>query len=236
MATQELREAAAVRSRPAQKKCPKPKPLNLTNPKPLNPKSLNRKPLNPKPLNPINPNMIPRTLPGPWMRFQFEDSVVYPIQMGGCQNYGPFLSTLNIRYCIIIGIQKGTHNFDNHPNQDFQSSGNPGPKKSMRPATTWYVGARHREGEPPRRQSRTELSVWGPGVPPGGQRFRLSHGKGKPELECKVCLRDDLKRSSPVSPFCIVFLDPALPLKLGYTKQKSKRCLLQFLFLGYSSP
>ena len=28
--------------------------------------------------------------------------------MGGCQNYGPFLSTLNIRCRIIIGIQKGT--------------------------------------------------------------------------------------------------------------------------------
>ena len=27
---------------------------------------------------------------------------------GGCQNYGPFLSTLNIRGRIIIGIQKGT--------------------------------------------------------------------------------------------------------------------------------
>ena len=28
--------------------------------------------------------------------------------MGGCQNYGPFLSTLNIRCRIIIGTQKGT--------------------------------------------------------------------------------------------------------------------------------
>ena len=27
---------------------------------------------------------------------------------GGCQNYGRFLSTLNIRCRIIIGIQKGT--------------------------------------------------------------------------------------------------------------------------------
>ena len=27
--------------------------------------------------------------------------------MVGCQNYGPFLSTLNIRGRIIIGIQKG---------------------------------------------------------------------------------------------------------------------------------
>ena len=28
--------------------------------------------------------------------------------MGGCQKYGPFLGTLNIRGRIIIGIQKGT--------------------------------------------------------------------------------------------------------------------------------
>ena len=28
--------------------------------------------------------------------------------MGGCQNYGPFLGTLNIRGRTIIGIQKGT--------------------------------------------------------------------------------------------------------------------------------
>ena len=27
--------------------------------------------------------------------------------MGGCQNYGPFLGTLNIRCRIMIGIQKG---------------------------------------------------------------------------------------------------------------------------------
>ena len=28
--------------------------------------------------------------------------------MGGCQNYGPFLGTLNIRCRSIIGTQKGT--------------------------------------------------------------------------------------------------------------------------------
>ena len=28
--------------------------------------------------------------------------------VGGCQNYGPFLGTLNIRCRIIIGTQKGT--------------------------------------------------------------------------------------------------------------------------------
>ena len=30
------------------------------------------------------------------------------LHMGGCQNYGPFLGTLNIRCRIRIGIQKGT--------------------------------------------------------------------------------------------------------------------------------
>ena len=28
--------------------------------------------------------------------------------MGGCQNYGPFLGTLNIRCRTILGTQKGT--------------------------------------------------------------------------------------------------------------------------------
>ena len=32
----------------------------------------------------------------------------YKGYMGGCQNYGPFLGTLNIRGRIIIGTQKGT--------------------------------------------------------------------------------------------------------------------------------
>ena len=35
--------------------------------------------------------------------------------MGGCQKYGPFLGTLNIRGRIIIGTPKRDHNFDNHP-------------------------------------------------------------------------------------------------------------------------
>ena len=30
------------------------------------------------------------------------------MDMGGCQNYGPILGTLNIRCRIRIGIQKGT--------------------------------------------------------------------------------------------------------------------------------
>ena len=43
---------------------------------------------------------------------------------GGCQNYGPFLepyySTLDISCRIIIGIQKGDKNFDNHPYTCFR--------------------------------------------------------------------------------------------------------------------
>ena len=35
--------------------------------------------------------------------------------MGGCQNCGPFLGTLNFRCRIIIRTQKRDHNFDNHP-------------------------------------------------------------------------------------------------------------------------
>ena len=37
-------------------------------------------------------------------------------QMGGCQNFGPFLGTLNIRARTIMGTQKRDQNFDNHPN------------------------------------------------------------------------------------------------------------------------
>ena len=39
---------------------------------------------------------------GPWARRWTWDEV------GGSQNYGPFLGTLNIRGRIIIGTQKGT--------------------------------------------------------------------------------------------------------------------------------
>ena len=35
--------------------------------------------------------------------------------MGGCQNYGLFLGTLNIRCHIILGTQKRDLSFDNHP-------------------------------------------------------------------------------------------------------------------------
>ena len=38
-----------------------------------------------------------------------------PLQLPhACQNYGPFLGSLDIRCCIIIGVQKGDHNFENH--------------------------------------------------------------------------------------------------------------------------
>ena len=43
--------------------------------------------------------------------YEFSDSYIYiyiHIYMGGCQNYGPFLGTLNIRGRIIVGTQKGT--------------------------------------------------------------------------------------------------------------------------------
>ena len=35
--------------------------------------------------------------------------------MGGCQNYGPFLGTLNIRVPYYNRDPKRDHNFDNHP-------------------------------------------------------------------------------------------------------------------------
>ena len=35
-------------------------------------------------------------------------SILSFTKLGGCQNYGPFLGTLNIRRRIIIGMQKGT--------------------------------------------------------------------------------------------------------------------------------
>ena len=35
--------------------------------------------------------------------------------MGGCQNDGPCVATLNIRCRTVIMIQKRDHNFDNHP-------------------------------------------------------------------------------------------------------------------------
>ena len=37
------------------------------------------------------------------------------LHMGSCQNYGPFLGTLNNRCRTILRTQKGDPNFDNHP-------------------------------------------------------------------------------------------------------------------------
>ena len=42
--------------------------------------------------------------------------------MGGCQNYGPFLGTLNIRCRIILGYPKRDHNFDNHPYEHVRTA------------------------------------------------------------------------------------------------------------------
>ena len=39
---------------------------------------------------------------------------VLPDNMGNCQNYGPFLATLNIR-CRFKRRTQRDHNFDNHP-------------------------------------------------------------------------------------------------------------------------
>ena len=44
-----------------------------------------------------------------WMlRVEVQGANTLSLYMGGCQNYGPFLGTLNIRGRIIIGTQKGT--------------------------------------------------------------------------------------------------------------------------------
>ena len=45
---------------------------------------------------------------------------IYRSYMGGCQNYGPFLGTLDIRGRAIIGIQKRDRNFDNHPYRNLR--------------------------------------------------------------------------------------------------------------------
>ena len=43
------------------------------------------------------------------------------LYMGSCQNYGPFLGTLNNR-CRISRDPKGDHNFDNHPYSNIVSA------------------------------------------------------------------------------------------------------------------
>ena len=43
-----------------------------------------------------------------WGNIGIMENKMEATTLGGCQNYDPFLGTLNIRCCIIIGIQKGT--------------------------------------------------------------------------------------------------------------------------------
>ena len=47
------------------------------------------------------------------------------LHMGGCQNYGPFLGTLNIRVPYYIKDPKRDHNFDNHPHTHSDSYAEP---------------------------------------------------------------------------------------------------------------
>ena len=44
---------------------------------------------------------------GHWGRAALQPLAIPGTHMRGCQNYDPFLGTLNIRCRIIIGIQKG---------------------------------------------------------------------------------------------------------------------------------
>ena len=43
-----------------------------------------------------------------WEPLPDDRSITLQVHMGGCQNYGAFLSTLNIRCRNILGTQKGT--------------------------------------------------------------------------------------------------------------------------------
>ena len=45
---------------------------------------------------------------GPARRSAEHDPRIHHSHGGGCQNYGSFLGTLNIRCCIIIRVQKWT--------------------------------------------------------------------------------------------------------------------------------
>ena len=69
------------------------------------PQTVNQKPeiLYPKTLKPQNQSRARFSLNVHMYMYIY----IY-IYMGGCQNYGPFLGTLNIRGRIIMGIQKGT--------------------------------------------------------------------------------------------------------------------------------
>ena len=51
---------------------------------------------------------VPDTRVSPCPDTPYATELPYKPHVGGCQNYGRFLGTLNIRGRIIIGIQKGT--------------------------------------------------------------------------------------------------------------------------------
>ena len=66
--------------------------------------------------------------------------------MGGCQNYGPFLGTLNIRCRIMIGTQKGTiilttthvaNHREHAMENEMESENHPASSASAVPTNTW---------------------------------------------------------------------------------------------------
>ena len=68
---------------------------------------------------PLGPKYVPYTymdpLGGRQIPWRAHGAPHTPSHMGGCQNHGPFLGTLNVRCRSMIGIPKRGHNFDNHP-------------------------------------------------------------------------------------------------------------------------
>ena len=99
-------------------------PCNSCTPMSRNPKAatLNPKPYTPKPLNPKPYTLNPQLRDGLHAEdvafpSEGQESVELPageglivikLNVGGCQNYGPFLGTLSIRCRTTIGTQKGT--------------------------------------------------------------------------------------------------------------------------------
>ena len=63
--------------------------------------------------------------------------------MGGCQNYGPYFGTLNIRCRTIIGTPKREHNLDSHPHDFEWRCGLAGKLR------TWSLGLLRGTLEPP---------------------------------------------------------------------------------------
>ena len=56
--------------------------------------------------------------PSHWRGQTALSGLFWRVEMGGGQNYGPFLGTVIIWRRIIIGIQKRAHHFDNHPDSE----------------------------------------------------------------------------------------------------------------------